>query len=153
MELPDIFTEAVIEQIINRINMLTMTSTPKWGKMNVSQMLSHCNVTYEMVYEKNKHPKPNFFMKLILKLAVKNTVVSSKPYKQNLKTAAAFIIVDAKNFEIEKKRLIDFINRTQQLGEDSFDGKTSESFGKLSKNEWNNLFYKHLNHHLLQFGV
>jgi len=39
------------------------------------------------------------------------------------------------------------------LGEDYFDNRVSDSFGKLSKDQWNNYFYKHLNHHLSQFGV
>ncbi|MCJ8164098.1 hypothetical protein MKJ04_04535 [Pontibacter sp. E15-1] len=29
----------------------------------------------------------------------------------------------------------------------------SHSFGRLSSQEWNNMFYKHLDHHLSQFGV
>ena len=33
------------------------------------------------------------------------------------------------------------------------DGKESFSFGKLKAQEWNNMFAKHLNHHLEQFGV
>jgi hypothetical protein len=45
------------------------------------------------------------------------------------------------------------MNKTQNLGENHFDGKESHSFGKLLKGEWNNLFYKHLDHHLRQFGV
>ena len=52
---------------IDRINQLKSESVPLWGKMNVSQMLAHCNVTYEMVYD-NIHPKPSGFMKMILKL-------------------------------------------------------------------------------------
>jgi hypothetical protein len=41
----------------------------------------------------------------------------------------------------------------KELGEGYFNGLTSNSFGKLSTIEWNNLFYKHLDHHLRQFGV
>ena len=92
-------------------------------------------------------------MKLILKLLVKNTVVGETPYKRNLRTAPAFLMTTEKDFNAEKARLIGYINRTQQLGEKEFDGKESLSFGKLTINEWNNMFYKHLDHHLTQFGV
>ncbi len=152
MILPNIFTKAISDNIINRINQLTPGTQAIWGKMNVAQMLAHCNVTYEMVYE-DKHPKPNFFMKLILKAFVKKVVTDDAPYKHSLKTAPAFIIQDERAFEIEKNRLINYINKTQQLGEVSFDNKVSHSFGKLTKVEWNNMFYKHLDHHLSQFGV
>jgi Protein of unknown function (DUF1569) len=152
MALPNIFTKEVSANIIQRINSLTPSTQGLWGKMNVAQMLAHCSVTYEMVYE-DKHPKSNLFMKLLLKAMVKNTVVSEIPYKKDSRTAPAFIITDTKVFETEKTRLISFIEKTQQLGENSFDNKESHSFGKLTKIEWNNMFYKHLNHHLSQFGV
>ena len=80
-------------------------------------------------------------------------VVSEKPYSKNGRTAAQFIIADERDFETEKKRLIDFILKTQKLGEKYFDGKESHSFGVLTSNEWNTSFYKHLDHHLTQFGV
>ncbi len=148
----NIFKAADADEVIARINKLTPETKAVWGKMSVDQMLAHCNVTYEMLYT-DKHPKPNFLLKFILKSFIKNSVVNDKPYKQNGQTAPAFVIADHRNFEDEKKRLIDFIKKTQELGEDYFDGKESHSFGVLNKSEWNMMFYKHLNHHLSQFGV
>jgi hypothetical protein len=148
----NIFNKTGTAAYINRIEKLTPESRPQWGKMSVAQMLAHCNVTYEMIYD-NKHPKPNAFARFLLKAFIKNIVVSEKPYKRNGQTAPAFLIKDEKQFEAEKSRLINYINKTQQLGEAHFDGKESHSFGKLTKNEWNNMMSKHLNHHLTQFGV
>ncbi len=148
----NVFNQADTAEVIARINKLSPSSQALWGKMSVGQMLAHCNVTYEMVYD-NIHPAPNAVMKFILKLFVKNIVVGEKPFKKNSQTAPAFIITDSKDFEKEKKRLIDYINKTQQLGDVHFEGKESNSFGVLSKSEWNNLFAKHLDHHLGQFGV
>jgi hypothetical protein len=152
MALPNIFNLQESNKLIGRINNLTDTTSPNWGKMSVAQMLAHCNVTYEMAFE-DIHPKPNAFIKFILKKLVKNNVVSEKPYAQNGKTAPQFIIKETKDFTVEKSRLINYINKTQSLGESHFDGKESHSFGTLNKTEWNNMFYKHLNHHLTQFGV
>ena len=152
MTLPDIFSKNETDKVIQRINSLTPATQPAWGTMNVAQMLAHCNVTYEMMYE-NIHKKPNAFMKIILKALVKNIVVSDKPYQHNSRTAPQFIIKETKDFAIEKQRLIDYINKTQQLGAAYFDNKESHSFGALTKTEWNNMLYKHLNHHLTQFGV
>lgn len=120
--------------------------------MNVSQMLAHCNVSYEMAYD-NIHPKPNVFMKFILEFLVKQKVVDDKPYARNNGTAPQFVIKGHRNFDIEKVRLIAYINKTQELGEKEFDGKESLSFGKLNSGEWKNMFSKHLEHHLSQFCV
>ena len=149
----NIFDKAVTEEVIDRINKLTPETPAKWGKMSVAQMLAHSNVTYEMIYEPEKHPKPKGFKRFILKLIVKPLVVSDKVYKANNPTAPAFIIASEREFEFEKARLIDYLNRTQELGGAHFDGKESNSFGTLTTNEWNAMFYKHLDHHLRQFGV
>lgn len=152
MALPNIFQKEVADKISDRINVLSISTPAQWGKMNVAQMLAHCNVTYEMAFE-NIHSKPNFMMGMVLKLFVKKIVVSEAPYKKSSPTAPAFIIVDSKNFEAEKSRLISYIYKSQELGENYFDGKESNSFGKLNKIEWNNMFYKHIDHHLGQFGA
>ena len=120
--------------------------------MSVSQMLAHCCVTYEMVYT-DKHPRPNAFTRFMMKALIKNIVTSDKPYVKNGRTARQFLIVDEKDFVSEKKRLINFITQTQELGEKEFEGKASHSFGKLTAKEWSTMFYKHLDHHLRQFGV
>lgn len=152
MDLPNIFSKEVSEGVIDRINSLSPSTQPLWGKMNVAQMFAHCCVAYEMVYT-DKHPQPGFFMGFILKNFVKRMVVSPKPYPKSSKTAPAFLVSDEKDFEAEKQRLIDYIRETEVLGSYIFDGKKSLSFGHLSANEWNNMFYKHIDHHLKQFGV
>lgn len=148
----DIFLKKDSTEIINRINDLKTDSTAVWGSMSVAQMLAHCNVTYEMVYD-NIHPKPNGFMRFILKSFIKNGVVNEKPYPRNSRTAPQFIVKGDRDFELEKNRLISYIVQTQELGEKEFKGKESLSFGKLTAKEWNNMFAKHLDHHLTQFGV
>lgn len=140
-------------EFIKRINLLTEDMNPKWGKMTVDQMLAHCNTTYEQIYESDKHKKPNAIAKWILKTFVKPKVVNEKAYSQNLPTSPAFVVVDRKNFDEEKKRLVGFIQKTQQLGAEAFNGKENINFGKLSSQEWNNIMTKHLEHHLSQFGV
>ncbi len=148
----NIFDKQVSEQVIGRVDALTTESQAKWGKMDVAQMLAHCNVTYEMAYE-DIHPKPGAFKRFMLKMFVKPIVTNDKPYKKNGRTAPEFIIADTKDFDREKKRLTDYIRKTQQLGPAYFEGKESHSFGPLHTKEWNNMFYKHLDHHLSQFGV
>jgi len=147
-----IFNKIEIENFIDRLNQLKPDSQPLWGKMSAVQMLAHCNVTYEMLYE-DKHPKPGFLMKLMLKAFVKNSVVNEKMYPKNSRTAPQFIISDHRNFENEKLRLINFMKRTQEEGSESFEGKESHSFGKLTSQEWNNMMVKHLEHHFGQFGI
>lgn len=148
----NIFDPPATAELIHRINSLNSETKPLWGKMSVDQMLAHCCVAYEMAFT-DKHPKPNALMRFVLKSFVKNGVVNEVPYKKNIKTATQFIIKDRKNFEEEKARLINYLDHTCNLGSDHFEGKESLSFGPMTSIEWNNQFYKHLDHHLTQFGV
>ena len=147
-----VFSKEETDKLLSRINNLTQSSRPFWGEINVSQMLAHCNVPYEMIYTDN-YPKPNLFKRFLLKIFVKKAVVGEKPYPKNGRTAPQFIITDDRDFEKEKKQLISYLIKTQELGENYFNNKENHSFGRLTKEEWNRMFYKHLDHHLKQFGV
>lgn len=148
----NVFDPNDVAEIISRIEKLTTETQPLWGKMNVSQMLGHCNVTYEMAFE-TIHPKPGSIKRFILKLLVKPGVVNEKPYPKNSPTAPQFKGMGERDFATEKGRLIAYINKTLELGADHFEGRESHSFGPITSLEWNNSLYKHLDHHLQQFGV
>ncbi len=148
----DIFDAAVTEEQVRRVRALTPQTRPLWGRMNAPQMLAHVNVSYEMVYE-DKHKRPGYLLRLILRTFVKPSVVGEKPYRKGAPTAPAFKIAGERDFERERERLIAYLRRTQALGGAHFEGKESHSFGPLTRTDWNNLFYKHLDHHLTQFGV
>lgn len=149
----NVFDTNDTHELKERINQLNNQSKAQWGKMDVGQMLAHCNVTYEMTYEPTKFKKPNVIKKWVFKSILKPIIVGPKPFKKNSPTSSDFKMTSVKKFDSEKQRIIGFINQTQELGSNHFEGKDNLSFGKMSSNEWNALFYKHLDHHLKQFGV
>ncbi len=153
MPYPNIFDREVSDGIIERLNTLTPESQRLWGKMDVAKMLAHLNVSFEMIYEPEKHPKAKFPMSLILRYLVKGFVTGDKPLKKSSPTAPQFIIADEREFEVERGRLIDYLNHTAELGELHFDGRDYVSFGVLTKTQYSNMLYKHLDHHLQQFGA
>jgi hypothetical protein len=148
----NIFLKETTEELIERLSHLTEDTQPAWGSMDAAKMLAHCNVTYEMVFE-DKHPVAKGFKRFMLKKFVKPIVVGAKPYKKNSPTAPAFLIKSEKNFQEEKGRLENYLRKTQSVGKEAFEGKESNSFGNLSADEWNTMFYKHLDYHFTQFGI
>ena len=149
----NVFDAQDAQEYINRINNLTPETQRKWGKMSVNQVLAHLNVAYDLTFTPEKFPKPNFIAKFLLSRFVKPKITNEIPYKQSLPTSPAFIIADERNYEEEKAKLIGNIQRVQQLGREAFEGKENINFGKMTAQGWNNMFAKHLNHHLDQFGV
>lgn len=151
--IPTVFDANTCESIIQRINSLTPKTERLWGTMTVDQMFAHCNVPYAYTFMPEQFKQPNFLMKWMLKNFVKKMVVSENPYKQNERTSPSFIISNARDFEKEKAILIKNIEKVKDLGATHFEGKENFSFGKMTAQEWSNMYYKHLDHHLRQFGV
>jgi hypothetical protein len=146
----NLFEPTTAVDIISRLGQLHSKSQPVWGKMSVSQMLAHCQATFD-VYFGDKKLKRGLAGLLFGRIA-KKQLFSSKPWRQNLPTAPEFIIKDDRNFEGERTRLVDLINRFSTEGP-SIAPNIHPFFGKMSKDEWAMLQYRHLDHHLRQFGA
>jgi Protein of unknown function (DUF1569) len=152
MALPSIFNPSTTQNHLERLDKLTPSSAPKWGKMNSAQMLAHLNVAYTSS-DLATTPKKSFFARLMMKLFVKEIVVGEKPYAKNSRTAPEFIIADARDFEKEKAILIANMKDIEAKGESYFSGSENPAFGVLTIQEWSNLFCKHIEHHFEQFGI
>jgi hypothetical protein len=152
MPFPSIFEPKTTEDLFTRINKLSPETTPLWGKMNVSQMLAHLCVSYDQIFG-DQSGRPPLLMRKLLSLLIKKRLVDESPYPKNGRTAPAFVIVGDRDFDVEKARLTAYISKVEKMGTAQFSDRESFSMGKLTTLEWNNLLYKHLDHHLSQFGV
>ena len=149
MEIKYLFEPAVKQEIITRINKLTPETPRQWGKMNVAQMLAHLQIPMGVALGTNT-VKGNWLMKLILPL-FKKKLYDETPWKQGLPTDKSFIMTGLdKDFNAEKKLLLEKIN---QFSESAIVGEKHPVFGKLTKENWSKATWKHIDHHLKQFGV
>ncbi len=148
MDVKNLYDPAVKQEIIDRINKLTPASQRVWGKMDVAQMLAHCQMPLGVATGKHKLKK-NFFLSIIGSM-IKSKLYNDKPFKRSLPTDKSFIMSDPKDFEKEKKELINMIN---DFSEKSMSGEQHPFFGKLTNEQWSKGTWKHLDHHLNQFGV
>ena len=149
MEIKNLFDPAVKQEIITRINKLTPETPRQWGKMNVAQMLAHLQIPMGVALGTNT-VKGNWLMKLILPL-FKKKLYDETPWKQGLPTDKSFIMTGLdKDFNAEKKLLLEKINH---FSESAIVGEKHPVFGKLTKENWSKATWKHIDHHLKQFGV
>lgn len=153
MALPSIYKVETTIVLAARIDSITNETPALWGKMNSGQMLSHCCVPYQQILGENTD-KPGKLMKWIIKNFLKASMVNEIPYKPNMPTAPTFIRVN-QEFDVdnEKEKLKKYIQQIQELGPEQLAAKPSLSLGMITPLEWNNLLYKHIDHHLRQFGV
>ncbi|TGD59057.1 DUF1569 domain-containing protein [Flavobacterium humi] len=145
-----IYNSADNQQIIDRINQLRPDSQPSWGKMSVDQMLSHCIAPIDIALG-NKQLKANFLFSLLGRM-IKKKIINSPEFKKNSPTAPDFIRSGAYDFDQTKSELIDkFTSFTQ--GAQVIKTDKHPFFGPMSHQDWDNLQWKHIDHHLKQFGV
>ena len=149
MEIKNLFDAVVKQEICDRINKLTALTPHQWGKMDVAQMLAHVQIPMGVALGTTT-VKGNWLMKLILPL-FKKALYGEKPWKQGLPTDKTFIMTgQSKDFENEKNDLLDKIN---QISESNMINERHPVFGKLTKEQWSKATWKHIDHHLKQFGV
>lgn len=151
MPLPDIFDAAVAQDLHARIGRLTPSMPPLWGRMNAAQMLAHCCVPYEQL--RGGRGGGPLLVRWIGRVFFKNAVVGERPFRKNIPTPRSFVIADAREFEAERERLLALMESIHREGRAAFEGRAHVTFGVLSATEWSNLMWKHLDHHLRQFGT
>lgn len=147
-----LFETEAHKEILNRINKLKVGSKPKWGTMNVSQMMKHCHGPIEVAMgSKPLNTNIGFMKKLVLKL-LKSSLYNNTPYRQGIPTAPEFVVRDQPVFKPEKEQLVTLVNDFNGL-KNKTDWVAHPLFGKLTAEQWGKAQYKHLDHHLKQFGV
>lgn len=146
-----LFDPRITREIIDRINQLTPATPGLWGKMKVSQMLAHLQPALKIAL--GEHTLKKGLMSFLFGKMAKRQMVNEAPFKKNLPTAPSFVVKDERNFEEEKSRLIDLVVRFSIESKQALETRIHPFFGKLTAEEWNILHWKHLDHHLRQFGV
>ena len=148
MEIKNLFDPAVKQDIFERINKLTPQTKQQWGKMDVAQMLAHLQMPIGVA--EGTHKLSRSLIGRILGPFARKMLYNDKPFQRNLPTDRTFIMKEPKNFEKEKQQLIEMINLFTEV---NIVDTPHPFFGKLTKEQWSKGSWKHLDHHLKQFGV
>ena len=146
-----LFDTNTYNETINRLNNLLPQSQRQWGKMDAAQMLTHCKEAFKIPL--NDKPAPRMFIGILFGWMMKANFYNEKPWGKNVPTLPGLTIKDERNFETEKQQLIALVHKFHQSGTDKMDSFPHPFFGTLTKDQWGKGMYKHLDHHLQQFGV
>ena len=137
--------------IVMRIARLKPTAQALWGKMNVAQMLAHCKAPLEVALG-DRILKHSFIGWLFGKMA-KRKMLKESPLQHHLPTDGSFVIKNERNFSDEQEQLFALIRRFAETDPAAIAARIHPFFGKMTIDEWGVLEWKHLDHHLRQFGV
>lgn len=147
-----IFDKDTHDELMERLARLTQDSARQWGKMSPSQAMEHTARVLEMAMSEEQ-PIKQIFLGKALSWIFKNKFLGEEPFRKNAPTGPDYVIKDEPDFEATRAKLSDLIAAFHGRGADSMEGNVHPFFGRLTGQQWGETQYKHVDHHLRQFGV
>ena len=148
----NLFEAATVAEVKERVARLRPDSERLWGKMNAAQALAHCAAGLEWAVGDTVPPR--MLLGRIIGRMVKPMVLrNEEPLRRNSPTAKSLVVADERDLRKEQERLRGLIDRFAAAGPEGCTTHPHSFFGRLTPQEWSILMYKHLDHHLRQFGA
>jgi hypothetical protein len=119
--------------------------------MSAAEMLYHCRQPIRVGFGELKLKRG--LMGILFGKMAKKEVMKDKPFKKGLPTDNNFKPSGSYDLEKEKAALIEIVSRLADKGPNAISKEPHPFFGDLTPEEWNTITWKHLDHHLSQFGA
>jgi len=137
-------------ELIARIGGLSASDRALWGKMDVGQMVKHCVLSQEWFLQ-GRRMKGIFLGRLIGRTIFKK-VMSSELMRKNSPSLIELVFKYAYiDLDREKGLLIVLVKEYEMYAYPA-DGFVHPFFGLMTREQIGEFVYKHLHHHLRQFG-
>jgi len=148
----NLFEPATAKEVKERITKLGPISERQWGKMTAAQAVAHCSAAMEWAV--GDRVEPRMFVGRIVGPLVKSQLLKDeRPMGRNAPTAKSLVVRDERDLGKERERLCALIERFATGGPQCCTKHPHTFFGRMTPEEWATLMYKHVDHHLRQFGV
>ncbi len=147
----NLFEREAVDEIISRIDTLQPATQRQWGKMDVAQMMAHCSGALDMA--SGKLILPRLFIGRLIGPLVKPIYTNEKPFSRGNPTDPKLVVSDQRDFLREKERLKLCLRQFHEGGEAQCTRHPHPFFGPLTPQAWSRGMYKHMDHHLRQFGA
>jgi uncharacterized protein DUF1569 len=148
----NLFEAERAKEIKERLSRLRSDSQRQWGKMSPAQAVAHCALGMEWAVG-DRIPPRMFVGRIIGPMVKRLALRDDEPMRRNSPTSPDLVVQDEPNLETERQRLCGLIDRFLAAGPKGCTTYPHAFFGRLTPEEWAALTYKHLDHHLRQFGA
>lgn len=148
-----LFDVAVVGEVKARLGHLGPQSERLWGKMTVAQMVAHCAMSMQWAVGETVPEKGPLAARAMGRLVKPMVLRNDDLMRKHSPTIKSLIVEDERDLDKERERLSGLIDRFAAGGAAGCTRNAHSFFGKMTPEEWAILMYKHLDHHLRQFGV
>ncbi|MEP6730826.1 MAG: DUF1569 domain-containing protein [bacterium] len=148
----NLFDANAVTEIRARVEALTMRNERKWGRMNVAQAVAHCSGGFQLAMGEIRPPRASFPGRILGRIIKPLIFGDDKPMRRNSPTVDDILIRGERELDAERRRLLGMIDRFVDAGPAGCTRHAHSFFGRLTPQEWAILMYKHMDHHLRQFG-
>ncbi len=148
-----LFNPEDLEETRNRIFLIKENVEPKWGRMNSAQMFRNCDKILQVALGKLILPKRNLLIQTIGIITKIEMKIFNNGIPRNMPTFDKVKVSVNCNFEKSRENLLKTLDEFIRKAEKNNLLSEHQLFGKMTKQDWGFLEYKHINHHLKQFGV
>src|SRR3989440_8067568 len=145
-----VLNENDLDAILDRVKSLSVSSTRRWGSMDVTGMLQHLRLSGLMTV--GELPVVSKSKRAFQMFPLKHLILYVVPFPKGAPTAPELKPGDATSFEEERAALLELLERIG-TGPSDGAGPAHPLFGPLTWREWGVATYKHADHHLKQFGA
>ena len=146
-----VFDAETHSELLDRLGKLSPDSERQWGKMSAAQMMEHTARALEMATA--IVPMKQAFIGKAIGWIFKGKFLGEEPFPKSSPTGPTLIIENDPDFDSTRERLKEMIATFHTMGESGTDGNIHGFFGPLTGKQWGETQYKHLDHHLRQFGL
>jgi hypothetical protein len=147
----NLFEQETLNEVISRIDKLQPVSERQWGKMDAAQMMAHCSITMDIA--SGRLNLPRIFIGRLIAPFIKSIYTNEKPFAKNGPTGKELVVAGQRDFAREREELKIKTRQFCEGGEARCTRHPHPFFGPLTPQAWSRGMYKHLDHHLRQFGV
>ena len=148
-----LFDASWANQVKTRLGQLEPESERRWGKMTAAQMVAHCSVSMQWAVGDVVPEKGTLPVRLMGWLVKPLVFRNEDPLRRNSPTAKSLIVGNERDFGKERDQLSGLIDKFAAGGAAGCTRNPHSFFGEMTPQQWAILMYKHLDHHLRQFGV
>jgi hypothetical protein len=136
------------KELMRRLNGLKPDASPRWGKMNAAQMVGHVTDPLRAAMGEMKVADKNSPLRLA---PLRWLVIYKMPWPKGAPTAPEFIHAGPEDLQKNLDTLRTTLDRFCAHRNRRF--QSHAAFGSLSEKDWGCLTWRHLDHHLRQFGL